>query len=221
MPRRARQHVADKSFVSRHVYQSEPHTRFFQECKAQSNRDSAALLFRKTIRVGAGQRFDQRGFPVIDVPGRANNDALHRSGPIRMRGNSSAALDATGGENRGSNLGTYFAAAISSTIACAAARGSAAARMGLPTTRKSAPARIASVGVAFRAWSSELDSTGESFERTPGVTITKSGPPALRIALASCTEATTPSTPARFASCANFTTPTLGAPPIPTSFMVF
>ena len=45
----------------------------------------------------------------------------------------------------------YFAAPISSTIACAAARGSGAARIGLPTTRKSAPARIASVGVALRA----------------------------------------------------------------------
>lgn len=44
----------------------------------------------------------------------------------------------------------YFAAAISSTIACAAARGSVAARIGRPTTRKSAPARIASDGVAVR-----------------------------------------------------------------------
>src|SRR6266566_9227613 len=89
---------------------------------------------------------------------------------IRM-GDALAAFDATGGKNRGSNCGDYFAAAISSTIDCAAARGSGAARVGLPTTRKSAPARIASVGVAFRAWSSDLDSTVELFERTPGVTI--------------------------------------------------
>src|SRR5712664_1387298 len=132
-----------------------------------------------------------------------------------------AALDATGGKKGGSNGTAYFAAVISSTMDCAAARGSAAARMGLPTTRKSAPARIASVGVAFRAWSSEFDSTGESFERTPGVTIRKSRPQALRIALASCTEATTPSTPTFLASCASFTTRSLGAPLIPTSFMVF
>ncbi len=149
--RRTRQHVAHKSFVSRHIHKTEAHAILFQERKTQINRDSAALLFRKTIRVRSGQRFDQRGFPVIDVPGRANNDALHRNGPIRMRGNYSAALDATGGENRGSNCRYYFAAAISSTIDCAAARGSGAARMGLPTTMKSAPARIASVGVAFRA----------------------------------------------------------------------
>jgi hypothetical protein len=45
----------------------------------------------------------------------------------------------------------YFAPAISSTICVAAARGSYAARIGLPTTRKSAPALIASRGVAVRA----------------------------------------------------------------------
>jgi len=36
------------------------------------------------------------------------------------------ALDATGGKNQGSNRGSYFVAAISSTMACAAARGSGA-----------------------------------------------------------------------------------------------
>src|SRR5208337_317902 len=44
----------------------------------------------------------------------------------------------------------YLELAISSTISWAAARGSGAARMGRPTTMKSAPARIASRGVAVR-----------------------------------------------------------------------
>src|SRR5260370_17443362 len=97
----ARQHVADKSFVPRHVHKTEAHAILFQERKTQINGDSAALLFRKTIRVRASQGFDQRGFAVIDVPGRANTDALHRSGPILMRGNSSAALDPTAVQNLG------------------------------------------------------------------------------------------------------------------------
>jgi len=45
----------------------------------QINRDSAALLLGETIRVRSGQRFDQRRFAVVDVPGRANNYALRRS----------------------------------------------------------------------------------------------------------------------------------------------
>jgi len=44
----------------------------------------------------------------------------------------------------------YLELAISSTISWAAARGSLAARMGRPTMMKSAPARIASRGVAVR-----------------------------------------------------------------------
>src|SRR2546429_6683557 len=48
------------------------------------------------------------------------------------------------------SLGCYLAAAISSTIDCAATRGSAEARIGRPTTTKSAPARMASRGDALR-----------------------------------------------------------------------
>ena len=58
-------------------------------------------------------------------------------------------------------------------------------------------------------------------DRTPGVTIRNSRPHALRIAFASCTEATTPSTPAAFASFASFSTLVLGVPPIPVSRIVF
>jgi len=50
---------------------------FFPESETQINRDSSALLFRKTIRMRSGQRLDQRGFSVVNVPGRANNYVLH------------------------------------------------------------------------------------------------------------------------------------------------
>src|ERR1700722_15725167 len=125
----------------------------------------------------------------------------------------------------------YFAEAISSTMDWVAARGSAAAVMGRPTTRKSAPALMASVGVAGRVWSSDFEGelpdfvaapdSGFAAGRTPGVTIRKSRPQALRMARASCTLATTPSAPAVFASFANFTTRVFGGPPIPTSRIAF
>src|SRR5579872_3324708 len=91
---------------------------------------------------------------------------------------------------------SYFAEEISSTMDWAAARGSGAAVMGRPTTIKSAPALMASVGVAVRAWSS-VRAAGLSLDapvalasdfvagRTPGVTIRKSRPQALRMARAS------------------------------------
>ena len=77
--RRARQHVAHEPFVPRHIHKTEAHAIFFQECKTQIDRDSAALLFGQTIRVRSGQRFDQRRFAVVDVPGGANNYALRRN----------------------------------------------------------------------------------------------------------------------------------------------
>ena len=57
---RARQHVADEALVPRHIYKTEAHPVFFQECKTQIDGDSPALLFGQTIWVRAGQRFDQR-----------------------------------------------------------------------------------------------------------------------------------------------------------------
>src|SRR5271168_2225877 len=70
------------------------------------------------------------------------------------------------------------AAATSFRIACAAARGFVAAVIGRPTTRKLAPALVASPGVATRAWSFAADPAG----RTLGTRIRKSSPQARRIA---------------------------------------
>jgi len=45
--------------------------------KSNIDRDAAALLFRQTISVDAGEGAHQRGLAVIDVSGRANNDRFH------------------------------------------------------------------------------------------------------------------------------------------------
>jgi len=94
----------------------------------------------------------------------------------------------------------------------AASRGLRAPVIGRPTTRKSAPERIASRGVATRDWSSTDALAG----RTPGTTIRKVDPHARRIARASCAEATTPSSPARFARRARAIARVAGEPETPT-----
>ena len=48
--------------------------------KAQVNRDAAALLFFQPVGVDAGQRFDQRGLTMVDVPRRTDNNVLHICG---------------------------------------------------------------------------------------------------------------------------------------------
>src|ERR1700730_17064454 len=95
---------------------------------------------------------------MVDVTGCADNDALDfvwhaiASGAVHTVAQSK--IFESRNEAVKEVLGNYLAALISSTMAWVAARGSGAARMGRPTTRKSAPARMASPGVAVRAWSS-------------------------------------------------------------------
>jgi len=158
--RRARQHVAYKSFVPRHIHKPK-RTPFSSRKRSPDHRDSAALLFGKTIRVRARQRFDQRRFAVVDVPAVPTMTALHRSGHIecaeiplplwmlleeRIRGQTQVPI--RGGDFIDDRL--------------ALRHEDRAARIGLANDKEIAPARIASAGVAFRAWSSELDSTAES-----------------------------------------------------------
>src|SRR5262245_24476050 len=92
--------------------------------------------------------------------------------------------------------------ARSRRIASAAAAGSAAPVIGRPTTTQSAPARMAAVGVAIRAWSPASEPTG----RTPGVTSSASGPSVARSGRSSRGEATMPSQPAARAKVARWTT---------------
>src|SRR5437667_5400128 len=215
-PRRAGQHIAEESFVARHIQKAESHSTFFQKRKAEIDRDPAALFFFESVRVRAGEGLDERRLAMIDVTGRADDDAFqswsHLEGPGRPR--AIQTRDATGASREGQTSetgGRYSAAASSSRMACVAARGSPAARIGRPTTMKSAPARTAWDGGAVRAWSSTVldlgPFAGPGFRagRTPGVTIRKSRPQTFRMAFVSCAEATTPSTPARFAISASLT----------------
>src|ERR1700756_4215304 len=89
--------------MARHIHKTEAHAIFLPESETQINCDATALFFGQTIGVRARQRLDQRGLAVVNVPGGANDDALHRSGHMGMGENPSAAFDATGGKDYRSN----------------------------------------------------------------------------------------------------------------------
>ena len=77
------QHVAHESRMSRHVDKAQTQRRAirrlcFERGKTQINRDAAALLFGKAIRVDSRQRPHERGFAVVDVAGRAKNHGSSR-----------------------------------------------------------------------------------------------------------------------------------------------
>src|SRR5208282_1368400 len=77
-PRSSREHVFYEALVSRHVHKTKAHATFFQEGKAQIDGDAAALLFLEAVRMGAGQSFNQRGLPVVNVASGADDDAFER-----------------------------------------------------------------------------------------------------------------------------------------------
>ena len=45
--------------------------------EADVDGDAAALFFFQAVGIDAGEGLDQRGLPVIDVPGGADDDGLH------------------------------------------------------------------------------------------------------------------------------------------------
>ena len=45
-------------------------------CKAKVDRDAARFFFGQPVGVGPGQRFDQRGFAMVDVSGGGKNKVL-------------------------------------------------------------------------------------------------------------------------------------------------
>ena len=75
-PRRAGQHIADKSFVARDIHKAESHSTFFEKRKAEIDRDPAALFFFESVRVRAGEGLDECRFAMIDVTCRADDDAF-------------------------------------------------------------------------------------------------------------------------------------------------
>src|ERR1700720_4242361 len=134
---RSSEHVPDEPFVSGDIHEAKAHFAFFQECKTQIDGDASALFFFQTVRMRAGQSFDQRRFAVVDMTGGADDDVPYR---IRHAGFEEAIirplcmLRKIKKRVKSGCARIYFAEAISSTMACAAARGSSAAMIGLPTT---------------------------------------------------------------------------------------
>jgi len=205
--RRARQHVAYKSFVPRHIHKPKRTPFSFQESEAQINRDSAALLFGKTIGcvpVSASTSVDLPWSMCPAVPTMTLFIAVDIFECAEIPLPLWMLLEE---ENQGSNSGAYFAAAISSTIDCAAARG--IARQELACQRQGNRRRRDSLGRELSGqWSSELIP-----RRNPWVErrASRSGIAAASLAnpLGSCTEATNPSTPAFLAELRQFSTRSL------------
>src|SRR5258708_4157284 len=71
---RAGEHVLDESVMPWDVNE----LKIAQMRKAEVDGNPTALFFLKTIRVNAGERADQRGLAVINVPSRADNDMSKR-----------------------------------------------------------------------------------------------------------------------------------------------
>ena len=76
-PARAGQHVANELLVARHVHERDAHAVPLGVRESQIDRDAAPLLLGEPVGVDAGQSPDQRGLPVVDVPGRPDEEALH------------------------------------------------------------------------------------------------------------------------------------------------
>ena len=58
----------------------------FEVSKTDIDRNAAPLFFFEAVGINAGQRFDERGFSVIDMSGGADDDGLHLRQYRRMRG---------------------------------------------------------------------------------------------------------------------------------------
>src|SRR5690606_5307698 len=99
--------------------------------------------------------------------------------------------DGAGTDDDALHAASPVTSAISRAMAWTAEHGSAASRIGRPITSRSAPARIASAGVATRAWSPRSFPCG----RTPGTTSNAPSPATPRTTAHSAGEQTKPSMP--------------------------
>lgn len=75
---RSSKHVPDEPFMSGDIHEAKSHVTFFPECKTQIDGDASALFFFQTVRMRAGQSFDQRRFAVVDMTGGADDDVPYR-----------------------------------------------------------------------------------------------------------------------------------------------
>ena len=72
--RSAGDHLANKAFVARYIHHAKKRSiRKGEAGKPQFNGDSPALFFCKAVWVGAGKRFNQCRFAVIDMAGSADD----------------------------------------------------------------------------------------------------------------------------------------------------
>ncbi len=80
-PADAGEHVFHEALVPRHVDEADLVVVGEPAREAEVDGDAAPLLLGEPIGVDAGQRLDQRGLPVIDVAGRADDAsfACHRA----------------------------------------------------------------------------------------------------------------------------------------------
>ena len=64
----ARQHVAHKTLVTRHIHKADEFAVGQRQIgKTQINRNAACLFLRQAVSVYAGERFHQQGLAVIDM----------------------------------------------------------------------------------------------------------------------------------------------------------
>ena len=74
--RRASQHVFHKALVTRNIDETKVNAVFFEEGEPEIDGDAASLFFFEAIGVGASESFDERRLAVIDMTGRADDNAL-------------------------------------------------------------------------------------------------------------------------------------------------
>ena len=82
---RPREHVPDETFVAGNVDEADPRAAKIEKREAEIDGDAAAFFLGEAIGMRAGERFDEGGFAVVDVPGGANDDVFHRR--LGCRGN--------------------------------------------------------------------------------------------------------------------------------------
>ncbi len=81
----ASQHVAHEALVPGNIHEAQAQRLAAGSGKlkvgeADVDGDAAALFLRQAVGVDAGQRLDQRGFSVVDMPGGADDDGFHQDG---------------------------------------------------------------------------------------------------------------------------------------------
>jgi hypothetical protein len=74
---RTRKHVLDEALVTRNVNKAELKVPDDEIRKPDVDGYAALFFFFEAIGVDAGERFDQRGLAMVDVPGGSDDDVLH------------------------------------------------------------------------------------------------------------------------------------------------